>query len=62
MKPLAAQLSRSAQIYYPGSESFINYTVRWSNLSPPTPNVVIAPGTEGDVSKIVSSAINIHSA
>lgn len=53
VKPLAAQLSRGAQIYFPGSESFSNLTVRWSNLSPPTPNVVIAPATEKDVSKIV---------
>src|SRR5690242_16542 len=55
VKQLAAQLSRSAQIYYPGSELFTDLTVRWSNLSPPTPNVVIAPGTEQDVSEIVCS-------
>ncbi len=57
VKALAPQLSRGSQIYYPGSEAFTNYTVRWSNLSPPTPNVVIAPGTEKDVSKIVSLAL-----
>lgn len=55
LKPLVSQLSKTAQIYYEGSELFTNYTVRWSNLSPPTPNVVIAPGTEKDVSKIVRS-------
>ncbi|KAJ4407989.1 hypothetical protein N0V91_003655 [Didymella pomorum] len=56
LKPLVSQLSKTAQIYYEGSELFTNYTVRWSNLSPPTPNVVIAPGTEKDVSKIVKFA------
>ena len=54
VKPLAAQLSSGAQIYYSGSEAFTNSTVRWSGLSPPTPSVVIAPGTEKDVSQIVS--------
>lgn len=57
VKPLAAQLSRGAQIYYPGTEAFTNSTVRWSNLSPPTPNVVIAPGTEKDVSQIVCGSL-----
>ncbi|KAH6629015.1 hypothetical protein C7974DRAFT_453544 [Boeremia exigua] len=56
VKSLAAQLSSNAQIYYPGSELFTDYTVRWSNLAPPTPNVVIAPGTETDVSYIVKFA------
>ena len=55
VKPLAPYLSSAAQIYYQGSEAFTNHTVRWSNLSPPTPNVVIAPGTEKDVAKIVSA-------
>lgn len=57
VKPLAAKLSRSAQIYTPGSDSFTKLTIRWSNLSPPTPNVVIAPGSEQDVSQIVRSFI-----
>ena len=55
LKPLASQLSKNAQIHYEGSELFTNYTVRWSNLSPPTPNVVIAPGIEKDVAKIVGT-------
>jgi hypothetical protein len=59
VKPLAPYLSSAAQIYYQGSESFTNYTVRWSNLSPPTPNLVIAPGTEKDVAEIVSSTVKV---
>jgi hypothetical protein len=57
VKPLAAQLSSGAQIYYSGSEAFTKSTVRWSGLSPPTPSVVIAPGTEKDVSQIVSLTV-----
>lgn len=60
LKPLASQLSKTAQIYYEGSELFSSYTVRWSNLSPPTANVVIAPGTENDVSKIVSTEDTLY--
>ena len=54
VKTLAPYLSPTAKIYFPGSTGFTTYTVRWSNLEAPTPNVVILPGTEKDVSKIVS--------
>jgi hypothetical protein len=50
---LAPDLSPTAKIYLPGSSDFAASTVRWSNLEPPTANVVIAPGTEEDVAKIV---------
>jgi hypothetical protein len=52
--PLAPSLDSSTKIYLPDSAEFTTFTVRWSNLEPPTPNVVIAPGTEDDVAKIVS--------
>ncbi|CAO2650808.1 Nn.00g091050.m01.CDS01 [Neocucurbitaria sp. VM-36] len=55
-KTLASHLSPAAKIYFPGSPGFTTYTVRWSNLEAPTPNVAILPGTEQDVSKIVKFA------
>lgn len=54
MKTLAPKLSPTAQIYLPDAANFTNYTVRWSNLEPPTPSVVVVPGTEMDVAKIVN--------
>jgi hypothetical protein len=55
VKSLSSHLSSAAKIYLQGSDEFTNYTVRWSNLQAPTPNIVIAPGTEKDVAEIVSS-------
>lgn len=55
LKTLVPYLSSATKIYLPGSPQFTTYTVRWSNLEPPTPNVVVVPGTEADVAKIVSS-------
>jgi hypothetical protein len=55
LKTLAPELSRTTEILLPGSDEFTKHTVRWSNLEPPTPNVVIVPGTEKDVAKIVRS-------
>jgi hypothetical protein len=55
LKPIQAQLSPNTKIYLQGTAGYTNYTVRWSNLEPPTPNVVIAVGTEQDVAKIVSN-------
>jgi hypothetical protein len=57
VKTLAPYLSAKAKIYLPGTKEFATYTTRWSNLEAPTPNVVIAPGTEKDVQKIVSPSI-----
>jgi hypothetical protein len=54
VKSLAPYLSPTAKIYFPGSNEFTTYTIRWSNLETPTPNIVIAPGTENDVVQIVS--------
>jgi hypothetical protein len=56
VKTLAPKLSANAKIYFPGTKEFATYTTRWSNLEAPTPNIVVAPGTENDVQKIVSSA------
>ncbi|KAH7377538.1 FAD binding domain-containing protein [Cadophora sp. MPI-SDFR-AT-0126] len=53
---LSAKLSASAKIYLPGSELFNEYTARWSNVSTPTANVVVVPGTENDVVQIVKFA------
>jgi hypothetical protein len=50
---LAPELSPAARIYLPGSSEFAATTIRWSYLEPPAPSVVIAPGTELDVAKIV---------
>jgi hypothetical protein len=54
---LIPELSPAAEVYLPGSSDFATSTIRWSNLEPPTPNVVIAPGTEQDVANIVSKFI-----
>lgn len=49
-------LSDNAAIYTPitNKEKFTSLTVRWSNLETPTVNIVVVPGTENDVSEIVS--------
>jgi hypothetical protein len=54
LSSLAPALSQTAKIYRPGAPEFTTLTTRWSNLEPPTPNIVIVPGTEKDVSEIVS--------
>jgi hypothetical protein len=59
VKALAPKLSPNAKIYLPGTKEFTTYTTRWSNLDAPTPNIVVAPGTEKDVEKIVSSFADI---
>jgi hypothetical protein len=53
LRSLVPSLSPDTKIYLPGSSEFTTYTVRWSNLEPPTPNIVIAPATEEDVAKVV---------
>lgn len=53
VEALVPKLSPSAKIYLPGTDEFITYTTRWSNLEAPTPSIVIAPGTENDVQHIV---------
>ena len=55
IKELAKNLSKNAQVYVPSDEPFAALTVRWSNLEPPTPNVVVVAAVEEDVSQTVSS-------
>ena len=50
---LSQKLSKTAQIYLPGSEGFDAAVARWSNYSVPVANVVVLPGTENDVVEIV---------
>jgi hypothetical protein len=58
MKAFAKSLSRTAEVYYPGSSGFANITTRWSVLEEPKVNVVIVPGTENDVAETVSFLIH----
>ncbi|KAI1843999.1 hypothetical protein JX265_005819 [Neoarthrinium moseri] len=53
---LAEQLSSSALIYLPGSDTFEDAVARWSNLSVPVANVVVSPGSEEDVVTTVKFA------
>jgi hypothetical protein len=53
VKAFAKSLSRTAEIYYPGSSGFENVTTRWSVLEEPKVNVVVVPGTENDVAETV---------
>ncbi|KAE8344882.1 hypothetical protein BDV24DRAFT_171384 [Aspergillus arachidicola] len=55
-KALSEKLSSSAQVYYPGSDEFKEASTRWSNLEPPTVNIVVVPGTENDVVETVKFA------
>jgi hypothetical protein len=56
---LAAKLSRTAQIYLPGSDAFDAAVARWSNLSTPVANVVVVPSTEHDIVETVRLLSNI---
>ncbi|CAI7676577.1 unnamed protein product [Penicillium pancosmium] len=56
MKAFAKSLSRTAEVYYPGSSGFENVTTRWSVLEEPKVNVVVVPGTENDVAETVKYA------
>lgn len=59
IQALAENLSENAQIYVPGDEPFAALTVRWSNLDPPTPSVVVVVAIEEDVSQTVSSCLSL---
>ena len=50
---LGPQLSKGSQIYFPGSESFVNATSRWNTYGQPNFAVVVEPMNADDVSKIV---------
>ena len=56
---LGEKLSKSAKIYFPGSDDFVKATTRWSVLGAPTINVVVVPGTEKDVSETVGPLLGI---
>ncbi|KAG8163960.1 hypothetical protein KVR01_005878 [Diaporthe batatas] len=49
-------LSDGAEVYVPSDEPFAALTVRWSNLEPPSPNVVVVAAIEEDVSQAVAFA------
>ncbi|PKS05902.1 hypothetical protein jhhlp_007733 [Lomentospora prolificans] len=53
---LGRHLSRSAKIYFPGSEEFAKASQRWSVLESPKVDVVVVPGTEKDVAEAVKFA------
>lgn len=53
---LASRLSSTSSIILPGSSDFNDTVARWSNLEPPTANLVVVPGTEDDVVQTVSIA------
>lgn len=55
IEALAKNLSENAQVYVPSDEPFAALTVRWSNLEPPSPNVVVVAAIEEDVSQTVGS-------
>src|SRR5947209_6951081 len=50
---LAASLDSKAEIYYPGSESFLNATVRWNAALTPQYEMIVKVATEDDVQKTV---------
>jgi len=52
---LAEKLSKSAQIYLPGSSGFNADVARWSNLSTPVASVVVVPSNEQDIVETVSA-------
>ncbi|KAK2058632.1 FAD-binding domain-containing protein [Colletotrichum caudatum] len=53
---LGERLSSTTKIYEPGTPEFIEASLRWSNLNPPRPNLVVVPGTENDVAETVKFA------
>lgn len=50
---LVSGLSSQAEVYYPGSAQFTQYSNRWSSLDAPVVNVTVLPATEADVVQIV---------
>jgi hypothetical protein len=49
----AASLSRNAEIYYPGSEKFINASARWSAVTTPSFDAIVRVANGEDVQKTV---------
>lgn len=58
---LRPRLSKEAHIFLPGSEGYINATLRWSNLFAPSLTVVVAPKTERDIQETINYANEIGS-
>lgn len=48
-----ASLNSKAEIYYPGSEQFLNASVRWSAAQTPQYDMIVKVSSEADVQKIV---------
>ncbi|KAB5577893.1 hypothetical protein GE09DRAFT_1021750 [Coniochaeta sp. 2T2.1] len=53
---LVKKLSKTAKLFFPGSDDFIRATTRWSVLEVPKISLVVVPGTEKDVSETVKFA------
>ncbi|KAK4184400.1 hypothetical protein QBC35DRAFT_540460 [Podospora australis] len=53
---LNQQLSGNAEVYWPGSTEFDQYSERWSNVGAPIANITVLPATENDVRKVVEVA------
>ena len=48
-----SQWSSATTISFPGSYSFTAKTERWNAFEPPTYAVVVTPGSENDLAKVV---------
>lgn len=59
IEALAQNLSKNAEVYIPSDEPFAALTVRWSNLEPPSPTVVVVAAIEEDVSQTVGSPLSL---
>lgn len=53
-RELGATLSANSMIFGPENAIFANVTHRWNTVAPPDIKLVVQPGAESDVSKIVS--------
>jgi hypothetical protein len=56
-RDLGCRLSNTTTIIGATSNDFTAATVRWSNFHQPTIQIVVEPGKESDVSKIVSTIL-----
>ena len=54
-RELGNSLSKTTTIFGPDDGRFVNATERWDVVAIPRVQVVIQPGQESDISKIVSS-------
>jgi len=50
-----ASLSHKAEVYYPGSEKFINASTRWSAVITPSFYAIVRVASEEDVQETVRS-------